>query len=312
MRYSRRMVRPLLIVLLSIGCASHQAPVVWATSYGQDHPLTGRIYSGATGSFVRESQLRAATDAARWLLLGESHDHPDHHRLQARLLRSWLGGGGPRSVGFEMLDEDQAPALDPQPETSSALAQAVRWEASGWPDFELYRPVFDALLLGRARVVAAHPSRARLRAAMMDAESVSDAERTRLALAPLPDAEQQALERQIHRAHCGHGGDAMLRAMAFGQRYKDAFMAAALLDTGAPSALIAGAEHVRRDRGVPIYLERRAERGVITVGFLQVDDERPRVADYEVDAFDFVWFTPRVSDRDPCEEFREQLERMSH
>jgi len=26
--------------------------------------------------------------------------------------------------------------------------------------------------------------------------------------------------------------------------------------------------------------------------------------------FDYVWFTPRVDESDPCEKFREQLEKM--
>ena len=70
---------------------------------------------------------------------------------------------------------------------------------------------------------------------------------------------------------------------------------------------IAGAGHVRRDRGVPTYLATREPRSrVVSVAFREVQDSRltPRAhaAPFDDDLpFDYVWFTPRVDDEDGTE-----------
>jgi hypothetical protein len=113
--------------------------------------------------------------------------------------------------------------------------------------------------------------------------------------------------------------DAMLDAMIAVQRARDATLADALLASGGGdgAVLIAGAGHVRRDRGAPLYLARRApEQRVLALAFSEVprgaaetDDPGRRAAELG-SAFDLVWFTPRVDDEDPCERFREQLQQL--
>jgi hypothetical protein len=55
---------------------------------------------------------------------------------------------------------------------------------------------------------------------------------------------------------------------------------------------------------------------VVAVAFVEVDAEDANVAayaqrfDHSTLPFDYVWFTPRFSEEDPCEKFREQLQRM--
>jgi uncharacterized iron-regulated protein len=74
--------------------------------------------------------------------------------------------------------------------------------------------------------------------------------------------------------------------------------------------LIAGRGHARSDRAVPFFLRRQGADAIVSVAFMDVSDGRISPADYDVDAFDFTVFTPRVSDEDPCETFRKQLEQM--
>ena len=55
--------------------------------------------------------------------------------------------------------------------------------------------------------------------------------------------------------------------------------------------------------------------GLVTVGLVEVVKDEFEPAAYaagygERMPFDFVWFTPRVDDKDPCEAFAEQLQRM--
>ena len=59
-----------------------------AKSGGAAHPLVGQIYRVADGGLVSETELIEAAAAADFVLIGERHDNRDHHRLQARIVRS--------------------------------------------------------------------------------------------------------------------------------------------------------------------------------------------------------------------------------
>jgi len=81
------------------------------------------------------------------------------------------------------------------------------------------------------------------------------------------------------------------------------------------AVLIAGAGHVRKDRGVAALLARlRPRQKVVELAFAEVSDDADQPYEY-ADAFaaprlpfDYVWFTPRENMQDPCERFKKQLE----
>ena len=89
------------------------------------------------------------------------------------------------------------------------------------------------------------------------------------------------------------------------QRARDAQMALAMREAGGDGAiLIAGVGHVRRDVGVPRDLP---GGDVASVAFLEA---RKDMTAAPALAVDYLWFTPGVDDRDPCERFRPELERL--
>ena len=318
---------PLILVLaLSSGCASRQQPSPppareWATTLYRDHPLAGRIWDVAAGRFVDESALRAAVVPARFVLLGERHDHPDHHRLQAELVRARTHAGQRPALAFEMLDVTQQPAVDAalmaHPEDAQALAKAVDWAGSGWPDFSLYAPVFSAGLQAHLPIVAANLPRAQVRELVMKGPQALPADlRARLGLeAPVPEAEAKAVREELDRSHCGQLPQEMLEPMALAQRARDAMMADRLLETVTAdgAVLITGNGHVREDRGVPAHLERRVKDvSVLSVALLEVSPDALKPEDYAAAVgatalpYDYVWFTPAMPEDDPCKALRER------
>jgi uncharacterized iron-regulated protein len=298
----------------------------WASGMLADHPLVGRIYDAASERFVDRADLMADLRQRRYVLLGERHDNPDHHLLQAELLEALGETAWAEAVVFEMLSDDQADALPPgEAADLDALGPALDWEARGWPDWSLYRPVFAAAITGGMALVPGGPLRDRLMAvAHGGLDGIDEALRARLALdRPLPAADRDRLLDLIERAHCGYAKRARLGPMVDAQRLKDARMADRLIeaappDGGAAALLIAGAGHVRRDWAVPHYLARRgvAAEAVAIVAFQEVEGGEtapapylPRGAD-GAPAVDYLWFTPRVDDVDPCAKFEAQLKRM--
>src|SRR5215475_6430614 len=77
---------------------------LWQAPLGQDHPVVGRIWDTAAGEFIDRDALVDRLRRGRFVLLGEKHDNPDHHRLQTWLLRALVVAGRRPAVGFEMFN----------------------------------------------------------------------------------------------------------------------------------------------------------------------------------------------------------------
>ena len=332
------MPRPVPVFLLAIAiplllgaCAGGPtgAPgVPWVSEFGRDHPLTGRIWDARERRFAAPQEVVAALGRARFVLLGEKHDNADHHRIQAWLLAELIARGRKPAVAFEMFTTEQQARLDAHlaahPRDAASIGGAVGWAGTGWPDWRLYQPIAQAALNGGAPILTANlPRQTVMDISWKGADSALGAERA-MALGldqALPPGSRAAMRREIIESHCNQLPEAMIDPMVAIQRARDAVMADALL-RGAEmagrdgAALITGGGHARADHGVPFYLRRRApDAAIVSVGLAEAaaGETEPAATAGKLDAtqppFDFIWFTPRVDDSDPCDKFAEQLRR---
>jgi uncharacterized iron-regulated protein len=316
----RGVLLAVVVAALLLGCAARPPavdPGPWQAPVGREHPLVGRIWDARAQRFVSTDEVVAGLAAARYVLLGERHDNPDHHRLQAALLRALIGAGRRPAVVFEMFTTDDTAAiaryLAASPRDASGLAAAVDWQRSGWPDWAYYEPIAQGALDAELPVIGGNLTPATVRAvARGNSLALPSQLVARYALdRPLPDGGQAALTTEIHEAHCGTIPAERMEAMVLAQRARDAMLADSMLSGARDGALlIAGTGHVRADRGVPAYLRAREPRAVIAVvAPVEVRDGWTRPADYTGAAggrppYDWIWFTPRMGDGDPCESFR--------
>jgi uncharacterized iron-regulated protein len=303
-----------------VACAAPGGPgpwQSWQSAHDREHPLTGRVIDVAARASLTPDALLARLAGADFVLLGEKHDNPDHHRLQAWIIDG-LARSGRRAVGFEMLSLDLAPALatqlDAAPHDVDGIGRAVDWEGRGWPAWPLYRPVFQAALAADLPIFPADLDRqmlARLRAGGAPPEVLRSLGLDR----PLAPEDRDALGSELLRAHCGSLPEHAVERVIAIQRARDAQLAAALAAAGRSegAVLIAGAGHVGKRWGVPVYLERAApDARTASVSFQEVDPamrELPALLASEP-PFDYLWMTPRVEDGDPCDRYREQLRRL--
>lgn len=319
-RVEAMLTRGIVVVLLAAGCASaptapvsapRPAPIVWTTTLDRTHPLVGKIWSTKANAFVDEPAVVAALHGH--VLLGEKHDNPDHHALQARMLRAMVEKGEKPIVAFEMFDTEDQETID-QARASrdpEALAAAVKWKDSGWPPWDNYSPIAKIALDSDLRLVATGLPPRLMRAMMHPAPDAKPLDEG----APLTDAQHDSLAEELKESHCGHLPDSMLAPMIRFQRARDASMANALLAAAnaahaTDTVLIAGTGHTRTDRGAGHDLKvRDPSRSVTSVAFAEVEAGKPAPADYAARwnatalPFDFVWFTPRATDEDPCAAF---------
>ena len=307
------MARPrLLIAVAALAFLAAAPPSDWQSPLQRDHPLVGTIWDVAGARALTPEALVKQLAARRYVLLGEKHDNVDHHRLQAWVIDALVAAGRRPAVALEMLRADQADALARHlaaaPTDAAGLGDAVDWRRSGWPAWPTYAPIAEAALRARLPIVAANLSQAATTSLRQGGTAAIDpALVTRLELdRPAPDDLRQGLARELRAGHCGHLPEGAIDGFVLVQRARDAHMAAALRDAGGDGAvLIAGAGHVRRDLGVPRALPAGE---TAALAFVEVDAGTP--APPASAPFDYLWFTPRVDERDPCERFRRSLERL--
>ncbi len=314
------------VLLVCASSACHTPPprlplTTWDATAEATHPLVGKIYDARAGALVDVAELRERVRTSRFILVGEKHDNPDHHRVQAAVIAALIGSGSRPALVAEMINTDQQAVVDRVLAAGGAdaddLAAGLAWDASGWPAFEMYSPVFDVAIGAGLPVFGGNLSHPEAKA-LSRAEEVTlpPAQRDLLA-EPLAEPVRARLDEMLAAGHCNHAPPAMLVAMARVQRARDARFAATLAEQGAErgGVLIAGLEHVRRDYGVPWYLERLLPGAVTTVvAAVEVAPGEVEPSVYLRDAgepiFDLIYFTPRVDTEDPCERFREKLEKM--
>jgi len=233
------------------------------------------------------------------VILGEVHDNPGHHARQAEV----LAGLDPSALVFEMISAEQAALVTPDlAGDAEALAAALDWGNSGWPDFSYYAPLFA--FGAEAPVYGAAIDRAAAQEAFAaGGAAVIAGDAARFGLTQhLPEDEQAEREAEQMAAHCDALPPEILPGFVEAQRLRDAALAeaalAALAAHGPPVAIITGNGHARRDWGVPALLARAApDVTVFTLG--QFED----VPEGEV-PFDLWALSDPVDRPDPCLAFR--------
>jgi uncharacterized iron-regulated protein len=294
----------------------------WRSPLATDHPLAGTLVDASTRELVSPEAMLERISSARFVLLGEKHDNPDHHRLQAWIVQRLAAAGHRPAVVLEMLDTSQREALArhlrERPRDAAGLGEAVGFE-EGWGPWELYRPIAEATLSAGLPLVAGNLTPAELRRASAPPGPERDpALRAELDLdRPQPEAARALLARQLDEGHCGQVPASAIASMIDAQRARDAALARALARAGPEGAiLIAGSGHTRADLGVPWTLRALLpDASLASVAFVEVPRDAPGLdealrAAADLGPHDFVWLTPRVDDLDPCTRFQEQLQRM--
>lgn len=296
--------------------AAQSVDTHWRSALLRNHPLAGRIWDATSERHVTMGALVESLERAHFRLLGEVHDNPDHHAIQAELLEAIAAGGLKPVVAFEQFDSDRDAALQQRLASGKLVpddvAEAVDFDYKGW-NWDFYRPLVAIALRHGMPLRAANLSR--MSAAPIARKGMAALEPGRIAALRLETAwtaeREQGLRAIIREGHCGALPESVVPTMAVAQRARDATLAESLLGAGRDGGvLIAGNGHVRRDLGVPIYLSAAAaERSSCAVGIVEVDAEKQHPQAYlqsmasRMPLYDFVCFTPRWDRPDPCAAF---------
>jgi uncharacterized iron-regulated protein len=256
------------------------------------------------GQRLNPQQTLAAFQQADYILLGEVHDNPVHHRERARLLTA-LAERHP-TVVFEQFGRSADAALQtPVQGDLDAWVSRAGFDLKGWR-WPLHRPLIDAALAAQMPLKGGNLERDEVRQIARQGAVAAPADLAARLAQPLPAEGAAALDQGLVDGHCGQLSAAALPRMRDAQAARDAAMADAMVSAskqGAPLVLlIAGNGHVRRDHGVPVWLSRQQPSArMASVGFLEVDDQGRPPSLQELQPYDLVWVTSRAARSDPCE-----------
>ena len=192
------------------------------------------IWSLAEGRRVDGRVLDGGLHAARYRLLGEVHDNPDHHEIQLTLLRSLAEAGLKPAVAFEQFDREHDAALRQRLAgsnvTADDIASAVNFTHNGGLE------LLPAAHRDRAppwHAVAGRQSFPRCAQPIIKGglEVLGAGVSRRCGSRPHGrHSGEHALRRVIFDGHCGALPERLLPAMAAAQRARDATLADAMLD----------------------------------------------------------------------------------
>lgn len=265
------------------------------------------IREAPSGEAISDAKLIARLEGADVVILGEIHDDPACHSLQADLIRDLVNAGKAPALYFEMLTDQEEIAHQDflrtsagSPNNSPAVRDAARkevlaWEERGWPIWSAYAPIFQLADRNGLPVRHADPS----------AELMRNIRRFGLLAIPkqlrmrlfenfkeddLGELSER-LKQSITDAHTQESDPSGRTGLIQAQMARDAYMALRLSQAERPAVLIVGVEHARKEQGVPFHLGRRAPH--LDVVSISLCRELPLnlQSTTKAMAFDFYWST---------------------
>jgi uncharacterized iron-regulated protein len=224
------------------------------------------------------SQIRTLPDADL-ILLGEQHDAPEHQELARLSVELFSNKKILSALVLEMADAGVSTEGMPIDSSEAAVRARLKWNDAGWP-WSRYGPVVMEAVRAGVPVVGSNLPRSAMAAAMK--EDVLDSK--------VPAAVLAGHRERMIEGHCGLLPESQVPAMARIQVARESVL------------LLAGAEHVKKDRGIPLLLNAKS-KGKVAVIWMQAStavDRNLTLADYD-------WQTPPIPPKDYCADMKKSM-----
>lgn len=263
---------------LAAGCASRpEAPILQAP-----------------GSADAQTSVRLdALLPADVLILGEQHDAAQHQQIEQQVVAALAARGALAALALEMADTGASTATLKPSATEQQVRNALNWNDKGWP-WAAYGPAVMAAVRAGVPVLGANLPRAQMPARMADSQLDQQ----------LPGPALKAQQQLIRAGHCNLLPESQITPMTRLQIAKDVTMANTLAQAALPGKtvlLLAGSGHADRNLGVPQHLPTDVKAKAVRLrAGTSAQGEK-------ADAFDAVWETPALPEKDYCEGLDKKL-----
>ena len=229
------------------------------------------------------------------LMLGEQHDAAKHQQVHSQVIALLAQRGLLVAVALEMADAGATTAGLHPSSTEQQTQSALKWNDNAWP-WAAYGPAVMTAVRAGVPVLGANLPREQMRPKMSD--SALDGQ--------LPGPALKAQQQLIRTGHCNLLPESQITPMTRIQIARDISMANTLTKVALPAKvvmLLSGSAHTDRLLGVPQHLPTglRVKAVRLRAGDAQEGDK--------AEAFDAVWATPALPEKDYCAEFKAQMKK---
>ncbi len=286
----------LLTTLLIGGCAvTPEAPVNLTLRDTDLKFPVDTIISTRDRSAVSFEEMLTDLKKVRVVFVGEVHDHPAHHEIQARLVQAIHARHPHLTVGMEMFDHRYDPVLaqwtagDLDRDT---FIQKTHWyvRCAGWRfDFELYAPIFETIRDNQIRLVGLNiPGGISSKISKSGLDNLLPDDRRMVADdIDLENAEHRAYVEETYNAIPHHQAGSFEHFYEAQCAWEDTMAESIVRKMGdEPMVVLIGNGHIIRKYGVPDRVYTRSPIPLRTVYLASVG----AVVDW--DYADYIWVTP--------------------
>ena len=238
------------------------------------------------------SSRREALLPADLLILGEQHDAAEHQAIEQQVVAALAAKGALAAVALEMADTGASTSALRPSATEQQVRNALNWNDKGWP-WAAYGPAVMTAVRAGVPVLGANLPRAQMPASMADSQLD----------AHLPGPALKAQQQLIRLGHCNLLPESQITPMTRIQIAKDITMANTLAQAMLPGKtvlLLAGSGHADRLLGVPQHLPADLKAKAVRL-------RAGTAATESAEAFDAVWVTPALPEKNYCEGLDKQL-----
>lgn len=243
------------------------------------------------------ADIATAADGIRYVLVGESHNSPDHHRFQADVIEALVKRGRRVTVGFEMFTRPNQPNLAPYTLgkwTEAEFIERANWQKEWGFPFPIYKPIFDVIRANQLPMVALNVPRDWVRAVGRGGPKGLAVEAVReLPELFMGNSNHRMIFDSLMGGHppTGPQGQNIYSAQVLWDEGMADTAIKATRDWSNPErvfVIVAGSGHVMYGQGIGYRITRRT--GLPTLTLTGVDSEKPRNVSRGL--ADFVFVSP--------------------
>ncbi|MDH5560467.1 MAG: ChaN family lipoprotein [Deltaproteobacteria bacterium] len=304
-------------------------------------PLLGKIIDSKTGKSLSKADLIGRLSGYEIIYLGEKHDNRHHHEIQEELIQDLIKLGKKPAIGIELFSVDQTGYLMEFvmgssrlhqglsiPQQARLLRNKLQWERRSDSEWENY---FRFIKIARKHQLPLFgmdiPQGVVRRISSVGYENLSAVERM---LAPRSNFNdpvyRDLMYRRFTEAHCGWSNPAHLKKLYQTWQSRNEMMAETIINTlhnnpKRPIVIILGGGHAENRMGVyERVLSKTNNLSQVTLGLTEIALNKTDLPAYlemeqvgvEISRlpYDYLWFTPRAQDEDPCEKHKKILSKM--
>ncbi len=194
------------------GCVKRPTPPTWVSKILIMNQPIGEeeIFILPEGDKISFSQLIDDLSRTRVILMGETHDQVEHHRIEMKVLQGLLEKGKDVAVGMEMFERSQQPILDHWSQgllTEEEFLKEVNWDTTWGMDYNLYKGILDEIKGQHLKVLGLNIERDLVRkVAHSGIGGLSLEDKEKLPKMDLTDRQHRRYIASIYKSH--HGGSA--------------------------------------------------------------------------------------------------------